>query len=175
MRCWETSSSCHSRLVRIAISRSNFLSPFSCKIVSLYLSLFRRHYCRNQSVRPQSCVASIINMAGRTAEIELKCTWPSFLIRRVGWDWIHWVHRSVVRAPDDRWMWSSLWDENWEGKPTLLGENLSPCLCFVSFYIFIEQACSYDIPKSTLNVFRRDISFIIKFVLYNMRQVGYRL
>jgi hypothetical protein len=38
----------------------------------------------------------------------------------VGWDWLHFTSASnwsIVPAPDDRWMWSSQWNENWQGKP----------------------------------------------------------
>jgi hypothetical protein len=96
LRYLETFSSFHSRFVGIVIFRSNFLFPNSCKFLSLYLSSFLRHYCSNQSVWPPRCIVSIINMAGRTVEMELQCIWSSFLIRGVRWDWSHWVLGSVV-------------------------------------------------------------------------------
>jgi hypothetical protein len=38
----------------------------------------------------------------------------SFLLV-VRWDWVHLVRRPP--APDERWLWSSRWNENWQGKP----------------------------------------------------------
>jgi hypothetical protein len=30
----------------------------------------------------------------------------------------------IVPAPDDRWLWSIWWNENWQGETEALGENL---------------------------------------------------
>jgi hypothetical protein len=44
-----------------------------------------------------------------------------FYFLGVGWDWVHLVRRPIFSpntSPDDRWwVWSSRWNENWQGKP----------------------------------------------------------
>jgi hypothetical protein len=34
----------------------------------------------------------------------------------LGWDWFHLAYRPPL-GPDDRWIWSNWWNENWQGKP----------------------------------------------------------
>jgi hypothetical protein len=52
----------------------------------------------------------------------------SFLLG-VGWDWVHLVRRRLfgltVPTPDCGcwWVWSSRWNENWQGKPKYLGKT----------------------------------------------------
>jgi hypothetical protein len=48
-----------------------------------------------------------------------------FNFLRFGWDWVHLVPRLLndVSTPDDKWVWSSRWSKNWQGKPEYLGET----------------------------------------------------
>jgi hypothetical protein len=48
-------------------------------------------------------------------------TFTGLFFREMGWNWVHLVLRSsfwlTAPAPDDRWVWSSWWNDNWQGKP----------------------------------------------------------
>jgi hypothetical protein len=54
-----------------------------------------------------------------------------FFFYGVRWDWVHLVGQplsaTIVPAPDGRWwwVWSSRWNENWQGKPKY-SEETSP-------------------------------------------------
>jgi hypothetical protein len=53
-----------------------------------------------------------------TSGLILTCTWEFlfFQFLEVGWDRVHFV--LWLPAPGDRWwVWSSRWNENWQGKP----------------------------------------------------------
>jgi hypothetical protein len=60
---------------------------------------------------------------GSKIKLFFKFLWVRWDWRECTWYW------PIVPAPDDRWwwMWSTRWNDNWQGKSEVLGESLPQC------------------------------------------------
>jgi hypothetical protein len=79
------------------------------------------NYVKQQGVKWKSpSTRCAQNLYGR-GKNKLKIGKNFLVIRGVGWDWMHLAFRPLVGLqhppPDDRRVWSILWNRNWQGKP----------------------------------------------------------